>query len=133
MHLEVSQVKADQVLVQVWDEWFSYTLRKWLPLNQENYQEYKKLESLAEQCEFLERVLTGNILSFATGLDIHFEKDVKVRITALEDARIYSYKGVKMQGFDVQFKCNVSLPDYIGLGKSVSVGFGMVKRMEVSI
>ncbi len=133
LHLEVSQVKAEQVLIQVWDDLFSYTLRKWLPLNQENYQDYKQLESLSEQCAFLERVLTGNILSFAGGLGIHFDQEVKVRITALENVRTYSYKGVKMQGFDVQFKSNASLPDYIGLGKSVSVGFGMVKRMDAGI
>ena len=130
LHLEVSQVKAEQVPVQVGEDLSPYTLRKWLPLNQENYQEYKRLEGLSEQCAFLERILTGNILSFASGLDIHFDREVKVRITALENIRTYSYKGVKMQGFDVQFKSNVSLPDYIGLGKSVSVGFGMVKRNE---
>ena len=28
--------------------------------------------------------------------------------------------------FDVEFKANVSLPDYIGLGKGVSLGFGTV-------
>lgn len=133
LHLEVSQVKAEQVSVQVWEDLFPYTLRKWLPLNQENYQDYKQLESLSDQCAFLERVLTGNILSFAGGLGIHFDQEVKVRITALENVRTYSYKGVKMQGFDVQFKSNASLPDYIGLGKSVSVGFGMVKRMDAGI
>lgn len=30
-------------------------------------------------------------------------------------------------GFDIRFKSNVSLPDYIGLGKGVSIGFGMIK------
>lgn len=129
LHLEVSQVKAEQVLIQVWDDLFSYTLRKWLPLNQSNYQEYMQLKSLSEQCAFLERILTGNLLSFASGFNIHFDQGVKVHITALEDVRTYSYKGFQMQGFDIQFKSNVSLPDYIGLGKSVSVGFGMVKRV----
>lgn len=128
LHLEVFQIKAEQVLIQVWDDLFSYTLRKWLPLNQGNYQEYMQLESLSEQCAFLERVLTGNLLSFASGLNIHFDQEVKVHITALEDVRTYSYKGIRMQGFDIQFKSNVSLLDYIGLGKSVSVGFGVVKR-----
>lgn len=34
-----------------------------------------------------------------------------------------------MMGFDIRFKSNVSLPDYIGLGKGVSIGFGMIKRL----
>jgi hypothetical protein len=30
--------------------------------------------------------------------------------------------------FDAEFKTNVSLPDYIGLGKGVSLGMGTVVR-----
>jgi hypothetical protein len=33
-----------------------------------------------------------------------------------------------MQAFDVEFKTNVSLPDYIGLGKGASTGFGVVVK-----
>jgi CRISPR/Cas system endoribonuclease Cas6 (RAMP superfamily) len=31
-----------------------------------------------------------------------------------------------MMAFDILFKTNVSLPNYIGLGKGASTGFGMV-------
>lgn len=130
LELEVESVKANKVIVQVWDNMFSYTIRKWLPFNKENYEQYTKLESLAEKYAMLERILVGNILSFAKGVDIQFDKQVECKITEASEPMNIMHKGVKLMGFDVAFKSNVSLPDYIGLGKGVSVGKGMVKRIE---
>lgn len=126
MTLEVESVRAHKTLVQVWDSVFTYHLRKWLPLNQENYRKYEALDSIVERYAFLERLLTGNILSFAKSMSIFFDQRVECRITSAETPRLISYKGVKMMSFDVEFKTNVSLPDYIGLGKGVSLGFGTV-------
>ena len=126
--LEVEQVKASHTLVQVWDSQFAYHLRRWLPLNEDNYAKYNALDSLAERYAMLERLLTGNILSFAKGVGIHFDKQVQCRITAADEPRLTRYKGVKMMSFDVEFKSNVSLPDYVGLGKGVSLGYGTVVR-----
>ncbi len=128
MTLEVESVRAHKTLVQVWDSVFTYHLRKWLPLNQENYRKYEALDSIVERYAFLERLLTGNILSFAKSMGVLFEQQVECRITSAETPRLISYKGVKMMSFDVEFKTNVSLPDYIGLGKGVSLGFGTVVR-----
>lgn len=126
--LEVEGVQAHQTLVQVWQDMFTYQIRKWLPLNQENYAKYMALESLAEKYAMLEKLLTGNILSFAKGLAIHFEKQVECKITAMDEPRIVTYKGVKMMAFDAEFKSNVSIPNYVGLGKGVSLGFGTVVK-----
>ena len=128
MTLEVESVRAHKTLVQVWDSVFTYHLRKWLPLNQENYRRYEALDSIVERYAFLERLLTGNILSFAKNMGVYLDKQVECKITSADEPRIVNYKGVKMMSFDVEFKSNVSLPDYIGLGKGVSLGFGMVVR-----
>jgi len=126
--LEVESVDARQFIVQCWDDMFGYSLRKWMPLNQENYRKYVMLDSIVEKTEMLEGLLTANILSFAKGLGISLEKPVSVKFTGIESHRTYLYKGVKMMGFDVDFKCNVSIPDFVGLGKGVSLGYGMVAR-----
>ena len=126
--LEVENMHAHQVLVQVWDTMFAYRIRKWLPLNQENYAKFMQMDSLADKYAMLENLLTGNILSMAKGLGIHFEKQVECKIVAMEEPRLITYKGVKMMAFDAEFKSNVSLPDYIGLGKGVSLGMGTVVR-----
>ena len=128
MKLEVESVNARQHLVQIWDGEFAYYIRRWLPLNQKNYEVYCQEESLAGRYTMLERLLTANILSFAKGLGIHFEGQVTARITQLDEPRLQYYKGVKLMSFDAEFKTNVSLPDYIGLGKGVSLGMGTVVR-----
>ncbi len=126
--LEVESVRAHQTLVQVWEDMFTYRIRKWLALNGENYEKYQQMEGLSEKYAMLEKLLTGNILSFAKGLGIHFDKQVECKITEMEEPRLITYKGVKMMAFDAEFKSNVSLPDYIGLGKGVSLGMGTVVR-----
>ncbi|MDR0893481.1 MAG: hypothetical protein LBN24_12885 [Mediterranea sp.] len=127
--LELESVQADKVLVQVWDTSFAYSLRKWIPLNSENYARYQGLESLKERIEFLERILTGNILSFAKGLGIEIEQELRCSITDLTPLSPLIYKGIKFAAFDVAFRSNISLPGYIGLGKGVSHGFGTVVRV----
>jgi len=114
--------------VQLWNSCFQYTIRKYLPLNQQNYRLYQAAGSLAERCGMLEKILTGNILSFAKGVGIRFDGMVKVAITDIPDSRLYTYKEVRMNGFDLEFRTNVSLPDHIGLGKGASLGFGVIKR-----
>lgn len=128
VEMEIDTVKANQYLIQTWDSPFTYYLRKWLPLNQENYAEYHELEGVAEKCQFLERILKGNILSMGKGLGIHFDKEIDCKITDIETTNLLKYKNIKMMAFDMVFKTNVSLPDYIGLGKGASTGFGIVVR-----
>lgn len=126
--LEVESVNAHQYLIQLWDGEFTYRIRRWLPLNGENYAAYCKDESLAGRCAMLERLLAANILSFAKGVGVHFDGQVVARITQMDEPRLQYYKGVKLMSFDAEFKTNVSLPDYVGLGKGVSLGMGTVVR-----
>ena len=126
----IEQVKAEQWIVQVWDNTFNYTIRKWLPFNSENYKEFSALEGIVEKTAKLEKLLIGNILSMCTGLNVHLEKEISCKITDILDSKIYTFKGVKMQSFDVSFKSNVYLHDYIGIGKGVSHGFGVVKQIN---
>lgn len=133
VHLTIDHIDASQCLVQCWDELFSYHLRRWLPFNKQNYENFQQLEGIADKCVFLERLLVGNILSFAKGLGIRLEQEVVCKITQLSEPMTIVHKGVRLMGFDVEFSTNVSLPDYIGLGKGVSVGKGMVKKMRNNI
>lgn len=130
-HLQVNSVDGYQCLVQVESEESAFSIRRWLPLNQENFEKYLELDGLAERCEMLEKKLIGNILSFAKGIGVSIDKEIKLKIKQIKNERSYEHKGVKMKGMDVVFSCNVSLPNHIGLGQGVSVGFGVVERMEI--
>ncbi len=104
-------------------------LTPWLSLNQDNYEEYEALETLEAKKEELERILTGNILSQAKGLDYWIDNQLEVELDFYSLDRPVHHKGVKFHGFKGGFTVNFKLPDYLGLGKSVSHGFGTIKRM----
>jgi len=41
------------------------------------------------------------------------------------------YKTVAMIGFKGRFETNFTIPDYLGLGKAASQGYGPVKRLNL--
>lgn len=128
--LSVDRVDLKQVLLQTWNKDLNYQLTNWQALSQKNYAEWKQLEkegSLADQLSFLERILTGNILSACQGMDFHVEERLKVKIKKLKAGSWHSFKGQKIMTFSVDFSVNISLPEYIGLGKGASTGFGVLR------
>lgn len=128
--LETDQLYANQTIVQVWNDMFTYKVKNWMPLNQENYIQYNKYDSLADKYRMLEKLLIGNILSFAKGVGITIEKEIKLSIVSPPELKVMTYKGVKMTVCNADFSTNVSLPAYIGLGKGASHGFGTVIKQK---
>ncbi len=126
VQMAIESVKAKQALMQVWNAEFTYQLSRWMPLNEENYAAYQGLEGLMERCEFLQKKLTGNILSMAKGLGVHLEGRIICKIADVIDSYKVNYKGVRIMAFNITFKTNVSLPEYLGLGKGVSLGNGIL-------
>jgi hypothetical protein len=106
-------------------------LTPWIPLNQENFAEYKQMGSNKSRVQKLKRILIGNILSQAKGFDYWVEDRLKVKLAISETSEPVQYKGVEFIGFTGYFLVNFHLPDYLGLGKAVSHGFGTIKRMEM--
>lgn len=123
---QISNIAPSRYNIQIWEKSFKYRINRWIPFNSENYKAYQTLEGISDRVAFLERILTGNILSFAKGLGIWFDGKVECKITALSDPYIVTAKGIKMASFNAEFMTNVSLPSFIGLGKHVSIGYGIV-------
>ena len=110
------------------DKFHSYELvTPWLALNQENYMKYYGLKNHEETQEFLRRTLAGNLLSMSKSLDyqvperIKCEVQVRIRKSRLKDINVMTFIG--------GFCTNFLIPDYLGIGKSVSRGFGAVKQI----
>lgn len=129
LQLEIEAVYPKRYLIQTWDSTFRYRIRHWLPFNSDNYQKYINLDDITSKIIFLEQILIGNLLSFAKGLDLYIEKEIICKLLSLNDPHLIKAKGVKMMAFDAEFKTNLSLPDYMGLGKHTSIGFGTVVRV----
>ena len=125
--LRVADLRLHQYTLQAWEHTFAYTLTDWLALNSENYARFQSLSSDDDRFDLLERILRGNILSMAKGLGWHIDREVRVRIRDSGPLRWLHFKDQLLAGFTIEFSTNVFLPDYIGLGKGVSIGFGVVK------
>ena len=130
VHLEVERMTPVKMRVQVWNGDFEYRLRGWLPLNHANYELYKTMDGVIERTRLLERVLVGNILSMCKGVGIEVDKEIVCKITQVGEMRLATFKGVKTNCVDIEFHSNMSLPDFIGIGKGSSLGFGIVTRKK---
>lgn len=130
LEMKVNSVKANQCLVQLWESPFHYRIRKWLPLNSDNYKEYIQMDGLSEKIALLEKILIGNLLSFTKGIGIYLDSEIKCKLTVLNDPVLVMNKGVKLMAFDIEFQCNISLPEFIGIGKNASLGYGIVTQVK---
>jgi len=122
-------LKVEEVEFGYSDEIFMYEfVSPWIGLNQKNFIKYNDADR-EEKNEMLKRVMTGNILSMAKHLDCWLSQDQKIKIDhKLKEIKV-NLKGKSMTAFNGIFKTNFCLPDYLGIGKSVSRGFGMAKRI----
>lgn len=129
--VEAVTVRSEQVRMSCEkDVSYTYSVTRWLPLNSENYHTYQQQESLVDRIRMLEKILVGNILSFAKGVGIFFETPVECRILQLESTGLTKYKEVELMSFSVVFRCNVRLPELVGLGKAVSLNHGIINRIK---
>ncbi len=104
-------------------------LTPWLSLNKSNYQKYQKMRNLTKKNEFLEKMIINNSISISKGLGYTVPAPIKAHIKNFKEVQT-SLKGTPMLGFLGSFSVNFEIPDYWGIGKSVSRGFGTVKRIK---
>lgn len=128
--LEAVQITPLNFTLDISETPLTYKLTKWLPFNAANYRHYQSIERLSERIEFLEKILIGNFLSLAKGLDFHIDFQLQCHIKDLQAPELLKSKGVYMMSFTLTFQCNLSLPDYLGIGKHSSIGFGIINRID---
>jgi len=130
LDMKIDSLNMNQFTMQVWDKQWRYSILNWIALNQENHEKYLAIESLTERISFLERTLIGNIISMAKGISWDVDKPIKLSISEIKNSKPVSLKGKRVMGFTLDFTTNVFLPNYIGLGKSVSLGYGVVRNKK---
>ncbi len=99
----------------------------WMALNETNYQKYQRVNDDEKQ-KLLQSILKGNILSFYKGIGFWAKQNIMLKLTVEEHDT--NFKNNKMIAFKGNFVCNAVLPDYIGLGKAVSRGFGSITKKD---
>ena len=128
--LTIDEMQLGNAKLNVLDKVFNYRLRNWLALSEKNFQRYKKLNNELEQIEMLEKILIGNILSFAKGMEWEITEQIKVRIRNIQKTKNLKYKNTHLLAYTLDFSTNVDLPQYIGLGKGVSRGYGVLTHQK---
>ncbi len=125
--LEKQTIEKSQEFGQT-DNSIQYSfITPWLALSQKNWDLYR-VSTKKNRINLLKRILIGNILSVSKSLEYVVLEDIKVKTNLTETEVIQ--KGIKMPAFTGTFITNFLIPDYFGIGRSVSRGFGTVKGVS---
>lgn len=101
----------------------------WMGLNQDNHRRYVQTASERERQEQLKRIAVSNILAFYKSFDLLLPKEQRILLSLQVQEKSTRFKDQHMLAFSGGFTTNALLPDFAGLGKSVSRGFGTVKKV----
>lgn len=101
----------------------------WMGLNQDNHRKYIQTASDQERQEQLKRIAISNILAFYKAFNLILPKEQRIMLSLRVQEKSTRFKDQPMVAFSGGFTTNALLPDFAGLGKSVSRGFGTVCRV----
>ncbi len=102
-------------------------LTPWLGLNQQNVKKFYELSGKQERDAFLQKILAESLAALAKSLDykppapITCEQKLRFRKDWIDNKSVMVFTG--------RFRTNLMIPDYLGMGQSVSLGFGTVRRI----
>ncbi len=108
----------------------------WLALNQQNYQKFRHLGiDLSKprvikhkvQLEMLQTILVNNVIAVAKAL--HYTVTQRHKPIFSVETCAVKFKDQPMLAFKGVFQMKFQLPDFIGIGKSPSRGFGTIQRV----
>ena len=121
--LQMTQLNAE--FGACWENHHYKFVTPWLALNPSNYTKYNEITDWKEKEAFLNGILVGNILSMCKTLDYVVTR--KLYVHSRLDEENVAYKVIPVIGFTGEFRVNFKIPDFFGLGKGVSQGFGTLK------
>ncbi len=127
---EIEDVRLKYERIQTFTEDFKYNVLNWIALNQENYREYQKLESLIDRMQYLQELLEKHIRIFMDAMNAEEPIPLKVKLQEIKHEKHIEYKDIFHLTFTLNFTSNLHIPNYVGLGKGVSVGLGIVKKLN---
>ena len=130
LDMRIHQLDLHEFDIRLMDQPQRYRIHRWVALNEKNYEAYQQIEGLAQRVTFLEKKIASNIISFAKSIQWQVPRHFQVNIQELSPPRRVKVKNVPLMAFDATFTTEVFLPDYLGLGRKVSLGFGVVRRQS---
>jgi hypothetical protein len=105
-------------------------LTPWLALNQQYAKKFYDLKGKPERDAFMQQLLTTQLNTLAKSLD--YELTVPVSCQAKVRFRRDRIGRENVMVFLGKFRTHLRIPDYLGIGLSVSQGYGTIKRITES-
>ena len=125
----VTSMEFTTVTHQVTDDICQYKFQTpWIALNNKNYEKFKNVDTVFKK-KILEDILTGNLLSMLKGIGVRIDYHLYVQIQWYKEVPVIVHEH-NFSGFYARFVTNLSLPKHIGIGKSVSKGFGIIQKTD---
>ena len=104
------------------------SISPYIALNQEKYEVYSTL-SETEKRKIIEKGLVNHILTCAKWCGPTLLHTIEVNLIQMTQGNPMKIKDdLYFTPFDIMFECNTDIPDYIGIGKFVSRGYGTVVK-----
>lgn len=121
--------EQDMEIIATRKEYKYQFLTPWLALNQDNHIRYKEIGDWRERKSFLNNILVANILSMCKGLGIIVDRRLYVRSHFIKERS--NFKSNNFMSYTGEFIINFKIPDFFGIGKSASHGYGTVKNVPI--
>lgn len=105
-------------------------LTPWQGLNQQNTKKFYELKGKPDRDIFIQKILLGGLATLAKSLDyknpepVTCEQKLRFRKDWIDNSSVMVFTG--------RFQTNLQVPDYLGMGQSVSLGFGTLRRIPDS-
>jgi len=105
-------------------------LTPWLALNQQYAKKFYDLKGKPARDAFMQKILTAHLNTLAKSLDYIPEEPVTctAHIRFIRE-RIDRENVIVFLG---KFRTNLCIPDYLGMGQSVSQGFGTIRKIPAN-
>lgn len=101
-------------------------LTPWLALNQQHAKKFYDLNGKPERDAFMQKLLTAQLTTLAKSIEygitvpVSCEAKVRFRRDRIDRENVMVFLG--------KFRTNLHIPDYLGIGLSISQGYGTIKR-----
>lgn len=129
--LSVHKLEQEPWQPQINGRLYTYRLNKWLPLNSKNYERWQKSPRLSDKVALLDKALWGHLFHLTDSLDISLDRDqLELFVSSIDMQTFKKAYNTMLLALDITFCTNLPLPEEIGLGQKVSLGFGKVQQIK---
>ncbi len=104
-------------------------LTPWLALPEDGFKTFLVQEN-GNREKMLARALEGHLRAISKSLGYSIDGDIRIKV--IPKSEYIFQRDIHFAGFFGSFVANFEIPNFLGLGKSVSRGYGAIKRVESS-